>query len=315
MTEADCYLPESINPNHFPAKLWCMVNDPANIAICWDNTGEFIVIYQALFEKFVLSHCCKDDEGNFSYFKTTQFSSFVRQLNLYGFRKAEPPASTVSIDPIHHYFNSNFRRDNPALLIHLKRLTVNNKAKMDRGMDVKCRPQRKSQKRVMKGRAGNLSSHPYTHRKLLTPDTGTPDRSRHLVQGPIAPSLGYPYSAGLSSALQQGVTYGINYGVPNFTGIQPQNEQYYSQSFQHIPLMDMPNGLNAPFPPISYNWVGSIEISFLHLLYWSCNHYPPNIGDGPGPSSPKKNEEEEGNHKTDVNLDRNFQMADELKSV
>ncbi|XP_072293375.1 uncharacterized protein [Eucyclogobius newberryi] len=307
---ADANLPETMNPNHFPRKLWCMVNDPANIAIRWDITGEFIVIFQSLFEKLVLSQCGKDDESHFSYFKTTKFSSFFRQLNLYGFKKAEPLPLADSSDPIHHFFNPNFRRDNPALLINLKRLTVDNKAKIDRGIDVRCRPQRKPQ-RSMKGNCNRLLFTPHTYNNIQTPHTRAQDPSCHLAQGYNVPSLGHPYSPVPSSALQQGVTYGINYEAPNITAIHPQNEYNVTICFhihvnlycpficplkarQHVPL-DMPNGLNVPFPSISYHWA----------------HYPLNLGgDGPGPSLPNKNKEE--NHKTDVNLDRIFQMADEL---
>ncbi|XP_072304727.1 uncharacterized protein [Eucyclogobius newberryi] len=283
-------LPETMNPDTFPAKLWCMVNDPANVAISWDNTGDFVVICQPLFEEFVLSHCYKKNEGNFAYFKTTKFSSFVRQLNLYGFKKKEPLSNTDSSSPFLHFLNPNFKRDKPALLINLKRLTVDNKAKMDRGIEVKSRPRRQShhachdeednsERHSMKGRAGNRPFHPYTYRKPVTPETGTPDPSRHLASGHFVPSLGHPYSAVPSSALQQGVTYGINYGVPDFTGLQPQNEQYYYPSCQHMQLM--PNGLNVPFPSMSYNWA----------------NYPLNLGgDGPGPSSPNKNKD---NNKTD----------------
>uniref|UniRef100_A0A3P8T1C7 HSF-type DNA-binding domain-containing protein n=1 Tax=Amphiprion percula TaxID=161767 RepID=A0A3P8T1C7_AMPPE len=76
-------LPDSINPNNFPAKLWRLVNSPANEAICWDSLGEVIVIDQQRFERQVLSPGSMSPNSP-DAFKTTNFSSFVRQLNLYG---------------------------------------------------------------------------------------------------------------------------------------------------------------------------------------------------------------------------------------
>uniref|UniRef100_A0A3B4AHC2 HSF-type DNA-binding domain-containing protein n=1 Tax=Periophthalmus magnuspinnatus TaxID=409849 RepID=A0A3B4AHC2_9GOBI len=134
MSQYDYNLPETIDPSNFPAKLWRMVNNPANSAICWDKTGELILVNQQLFERRVLSSSNKEDEDNFESFKTTQFSSFVRQLNLYGFKKSRKKA-TVSHDDddgddddaddadgdmsksslryttIHHFFNPSFRQN------------------------------------------------------------------------------------------------------------------------------------------------------------------------------------------------------------
>ncbi|KAK7925670.1 hypothetical protein WMY93_007980 [Mugilogobius chulae] len=223
----DYILPETINPTNFPAKLWRMVNNPANNAICWDFTGEGIVIDQQLFEKLVLSGSCKDDEDN--YFKTTHFSSFVRQLNLYGFRKSETLSSSSPFQilkspekqhTIHYFFNPNFRRDNPALLVHLKRLTVDNKAKMNRGTDAECQLPQKSLKDSIEDYSsekpwskGPFSysrecKSPYPYSKLSrTPHSGTPIPPRHLPQSHIVPSLGHPYSSMLPTALQQGARY------------------------------------------------------------------------------------------------------------
>uniref|UniRef100_A0A3Q3FTM8 HSF-type DNA-binding domain-containing protein n=1 Tax=Labrus bergylta TaxID=56723 RepID=A0A3Q3FTM8_9LABR len=81
-------LPHSINPNNFPAKLWRLVNNPENSSIRWDSHGEGILIDKGLFEKQILSPSTIPSY-NADAFKTTNFSSFVRQLNLYGFRKTD----------------------------------------------------------------------------------------------------------------------------------------------------------------------------------------------------------------------------------
>ncbi|XP_061138639.1 heat shock factor protein 4 [Syngnathus typhle] len=68
--------------NNVPAfltKLWTLVEDPdTNHLICWSATGtSFHVFDQGRFAKEVLP----------KYFKHNNMASFVRQLNMYGFRK------------------------------------------------------------------------------------------------------------------------------------------------------------------------------------------------------------------------------------
>ncbi|XP_044079345.1 heat shock factor protein 5 isoform X2 [Siniperca chuatsi] len=135
-------LPASINHNNFPAKLWRLVNNPANKAICWDSFGEVIIIDQHLFERQILSPSTTTLD-NADAFKTTNFSSFVRQLNLYGFRKADPAVKdnpTGDSGAYHHFHNPNFKRNHPELVASLRRLTVDNKAKLQAGLNVNCRP-------------------------------------------------------------------------------------------------------------------------------------------------------------------------------
>ena len=50
------------------------------------------------------------------YFRTTKFSSFQRNLNLYGFTKVIRGVDRGS------YFNPNFSRDNEANLVAVKRV-------------------------------------------------------------------------------------------------------------------------------------------------------------------------------------------------
>ncbi|KAK9353150.1 hypothetical protein V1505DRAFT_283700, partial [Lipomyces doorenjongii] len=65
----------------FVLKLWNMVNDPKNSAhINWMPDGlSFQVVGREQFEKTVLP----------KYFKHSNFSSFVRQLNMYGWHKVQ----------------------------------------------------------------------------------------------------------------------------------------------------------------------------------------------------------------------------------
>lgn len=137
-------LPYNINPNNFPAKLWRLVNNPANKAICWDSQGEAIIIDQYLFERQILSPSTSTiTSDSADAFKTTHFSSFVRQLNLYGFRKPDVK-DTEDNGARHHFYNPNFKRNHPELVASLRRLTVDNKAKLQAGLDVNCRPPSRS---------------------------------------------------------------------------------------------------------------------------------------------------------------------------
>ncbi|XP_062935519.1 heat shock factor protein 1 isoform X2 [Cynocephalus volans] len=74
--------PGAAGPSNVPAfltKLWTLVSDPDTDAlICWSPSGSsFHVFDQGQFAKEVLP----------KYFKHSNMASFVRQLNMYGFRK------------------------------------------------------------------------------------------------------------------------------------------------------------------------------------------------------------------------------------
>ncbi|NXS98610.1 HSF5 protein, partial [Jacana jacana] len=159
--------PAAINPSNFPAKLWELVNSPQFLSIRWDARGEGLLIDQPLFERELLSSRPGQATGpasnGASFFKTKNFTSFIRQLNLYGFRKVVAgPAGSVTVPgpepglgpasgdsssgPLHHFHSPHFRRDHPELLVNLKRLTKANKAKLAAGLDVTSRPPHRYQR-------------------------------------------------------------------------------------------------------------------------------------------------------------------------
>ncbi|NXR53389.1 HSF5 protein, partial [Hippolais icterina] len=139
----------------FPMKLWLLVNSPCVRSVRWDARGEGLLIDQGLFEQELL--CVGPSAaGEEELFKTKNFGSIVRQLNLYGFYKltvnpmgntvgSGPSSATAGGDtsyadgPLHHFWNPHFRYDRPDLLIKIKRLTKANKEKLDAGLEVTSR--------------------------------------------------------------------------------------------------------------------------------------------------------------------------------
>ncbi|KZT23988.1 winged helix DNA-binding domain-containing protein, partial [Neolentinus lepideus HHB14362 ss-1] len=101
----------------FLQKLYEIVNDPQNEGLIqWSERGDsFYVLDQDRFSREVLGH----------WFKHQKFASFVRQLNMYGFRKVQNLQQHVlksDVDPDHcHFENPNFIRDQPKLLCNIQR--------------------------------------------------------------------------------------------------------------------------------------------------------------------------------------------------
>lgn len=79
----------------FPDKLWYMVNEPKYTQIQWNSDGTSIIIpNNHEFIAKVLNNPAK------VLFKTKHFASFVRQLNLYGFRKVSEQRKVGQSQPV-----------------------------------------------------------------------------------------------------------------------------------------------------------------------------------------------------------------------
>ncbi|KAI0647424.1 hypothetical protein C8Q79DRAFT_1009523 [Trametes meyenii] len=102
---------------HFLLKLYEMLNDPANDEmIRWSDEGDsFYVVREERFAREVLGH----------WFKHQNFSSFVRQLNLYGFRRVTHLQQGIlrmgHESQSNHFGHPYFRRGQPDLLCLIQR--------------------------------------------------------------------------------------------------------------------------------------------------------------------------------------------------
>ncbi|CAF2131948.1 unnamed protein product [Rotaria magnacalcarata] len=108
----------------FLAKLWALVNDRScDDLIAWDPSGgSFHVFDQSRFAREILPR----------YFKHNNFASFIRQLNMYGFRKIstiEHGSLKSEHDDI-EFAHPNFIRGHDTLLELIKRRAPDNQQKI-----------------------------------------------------------------------------------------------------------------------------------------------------------------------------------------
>merc|ERR1711920_126564 len=100
----------------FLSKLWQLVNNTDNRQlVCWAPGGRsFLVNDQTKFSKEILPN----------YFKHQKMNSFIRQLNMYGFKKvpklSEGTLNAIETDQI-EFANDYFIRGQPDLIHQIKR--------------------------------------------------------------------------------------------------------------------------------------------------------------------------------------------------
>ncbi|XP_011494652.1 PREDICTED: heat shock factor protein 2-like [Ceratosolen solmsi marchali] len=114
----ECVIPSL----RFPQKLWRIVNECRTGAITWGANGLTVLLSYKSFQEEYL-HCEN------SIFKTTNIASFIRQLNLYGFRKVTSHnrdlcnGTTAFQDDIHEFLHEHFRSGRLDLLSRVCRKT------------------------------------------------------------------------------------------------------------------------------------------------------------------------------------------------
>ncbi|XP_036125992.1 heat shock transcription factor, X-linked member 3-like [Molossus molossus] len=101
----------------FPRRLWRIVEDDTFRSVCWSDNGDTVIIEEDLFQREVL--CRRGEE---KIFDSDSLKSFIRLLNLYGFRKIRPGHSSVRYprNRMMIYRNSKFQRDKPWLIEDIK---------------------------------------------------------------------------------------------------------------------------------------------------------------------------------------------------
>ncbi|XP_050830249.1 heat shock factor protein 3-like isoform X2 [Serinus canaria] len=100
----------------FLAKLWALLEDPdSDDVICWSRNGEnFCILDEQRFAKELLP----------KYFKHNNISSFIRQLNMYGFRKVialENGIITAEKSSVIEFQHPFFKQGKAHLLENIKR--------------------------------------------------------------------------------------------------------------------------------------------------------------------------------------------------
>ncbi|KAJ2953826.1 hypothetical protein O0L34_g1454 [Tuta absoluta] len=106
----------SISQMRFPQKLWYLLNMQTD-AILWGGTGRTILLNYRILHNYL--------QCDHSIFKTTNIASFVRQLNLYGFRKVtshlQDPLCNSSNPYMHEYVHDYFQYGRPEWLNKISR--------------------------------------------------------------------------------------------------------------------------------------------------------------------------------------------------
>lgn len=104
----------------FPKKLWKGVNECMSGAISWSSDSTAVVIDYSKFQSSYL-------DNRLDTFKTNNIPSFIRQLNLYGYRKVSLHYRIFVGNPenadAHVFRNDSFLRGRPDLLQGVTRKT------------------------------------------------------------------------------------------------------------------------------------------------------------------------------------------------
>lgn len=104
-----------MSSQRFQRKLWDLANSCKSASLQWSKGGDVIVFDFTLFKKEFLDHTDK-------FCKSNKIASFVRQLNLYGFKKVSN--ARRSRKNIHEFKHPWFARDRDDWLQYVNRNSV-----------------------------------------------------------------------------------------------------------------------------------------------------------------------------------------------
>ncbi|KAI9142366.1 HSF-type DNA-binding-domain-containing protein [Paraphysoderma sedebokerense] len=119
----------SSNGHNFVHKLYRMLNDnECNSSIYWSECGTFFVVENiSTFSKEILPQ----------YFKHSNFASFLRQLNFYGFQKCHKSLRSCRLNSTEsenrQFYHPFFLMDRPDMLCRIQRKSASDAAKPDTG--------------------------------------------------------------------------------------------------------------------------------------------------------------------------------------
>ncbi|XP_050184395.1 heat shock factor protein 5 [Myiozetetes cayanensis] len=228
-------LPAGVSPSTFPAKLWQLVNSPRVRSVRWDARAQGLLVDRALFERELLSAGgAGGDAAAPGAFKATNFGSFVRQLNLYGFHKTPVLAGggaaglPGSAGALLRFCSPYFRRDRPELLVHIKRLTRANRERMAAGLEVRSRQPSRFQQlhrdRLLPPGAVTLSQNLFT----------LPARGLNLSPVPTTSSQG---AQGCEASAAPPSKVVVTPGLLRFSGEVPITSKSTVQPVLFLPLL------------------------------------------------------------------------------
>lgn len=146
----------AILSTRFPQKLWKIVNESKTSAIKWNNNGTSILLdYKKFHEQYL--------NPEIAIFKTSNITSFIRQLNLYGFRKVtshnrDPICNSKNPD-VHEFSHEFFNRERGDLLTKVCRKA---------GRKIKQIPQQQRQQQVTRYLNNEIKENRVYERQGLT---------------------------------------------------------------------------------------------------------------------------------------------------
>ncbi|GAA6006086.1 hypothetical protein JCM11491_002027 [Sporobolomyces phaffii] len=226
----------------FVHKLWSMLYTPAlSNLIAWTDDGRaFTVFHPTEFARAVLPQ----------FFKHSNFASFIRQLNMYGFGKRVNDALGGSISNLNsdgsqvqawEFQNQAFQRDRPDLLAKIRRKSAKPMSSIRRSTSVlRTAPSASTRREVATSDGGGDDDEPAPRVGTVQSLPTTP--SVLFGDGPVPASNGVKIVAGLTEFAPQASHYG---------GPQTQRTRPKEEYFEGLPSRSPGSYArhNPPYPP------------------------------------------------------------------